>query len=195
VSTNSDVRPGRLIALVIDQNNMTTDRLRGAQDAIKRFVGGLAPNDRVALMSIPAPGTSIDFTTNHRQVQDALTNMRGNDEVERDKYVISTYEALAVAEGRDKPTISRMLARLCEGTDPSPLGACGRDVAYDAVQIAQRIRIHTSESVEALAALLRILEGVDGSKSLVLLSQGLILTNRSPTPGCSPNWPRRPEST
>ncbi|HTL01550.1 MAG TPA: VWA domain-containing protein [Vicinamibacterales bacterium] len=175
VSTNSDVRPGRLIALVIDQNNMTTDRLRGAQDAIKRFVGGLAPNDRVALMSIPAPGTSIDFTTNHRQVQDALTNMRGNDEVERDKYVISTYEALAVAEGRDKPTISRMLARLCEGTDPSPLGACGRDVAYDAVQIAQRIRIHTSESVEALAALLRILEGVDGSKSLVLLSQGLIL--------------------
>jgi VWFA-related protein len=182
VSSNTDSRPGRLVVIVIDHNNMTTDRLRGAQAAIRQFIGGLAPNDRVALTSIPAPGVSIEFTTNHRQVQDALSSVMGNDEVDRDKYNISSYEALALANQNDKWAVQRMLARLCEGVDPSPLGACGRDVGYDAVQIAQRIRIHASESVEALAALLKNLEDIDGSKSLLLLSQGLILEESQSEP-------------
>jgi VWFA-related protein len=175
ISTNTDYRPGRLIGIVIDQNSMTTDGLRGAQPAITRFIAGLAPNDRVALIAIPSPGPSVDFTTNHQQVQEALNGVRGNDEVDHDKYNISTYEALAVAEGRDRSTIQKMLARVCEGMNPSPAGPCGREVAYDAVQIAQRIRIHTSETVEALGALFKNLRDVDGSKSLVFLSQGLVL--------------------
>src|SRR5436190_12923089 len=43
VSTNADSRPGRLIVIAIDQNNVSTDRLRSAQDGIKRFIGGFAP--------------------------------------------------------------------------------------------------------------------------------------------------------
>jgi VWFA-related protein len=175
ISTNVGSRPGRLVVLVIDQNNISTERLRSAGDGIRRFIAGFAPNDRLSLISIPLPGARVDFTTNHKQVQDALTAVIGNDEVDRDKYNISSYEALALAEGRDKFATQKALNRLCEGVDPSPIGPCGRDVIYDAVQMAQRIRIHASESVESLAGLLKSLGSVEGTKSMVLISQGLIL--------------------
>ena len=120
VSNNTDRRPGRLIVIVIDQNNMTMDRLRGSLDATRKFIAGLAPNDRVALMSIPSPGPRVDFTTNHKQVQDALTSVKGNDEVDRDAFNISNYEALALTEEHDKSTVQRMLARLCGDSGSGP---------------------------------------------------------------------------
>jgi VWFA-related protein len=175
VSNNTDRRPGRLIAIVIDQNNMTNDRLRGSLNATKKFISSLAPNDRVALMTIPSPGPRVDFTTNHRQIQDALANAVGSGDMERGRFNVSNYEALAFAENNDAMAIQRMLFRLCGDSNPQALAACNGDVEQDALQLAQRVRMQTTESVSALGALLKNLREVEGSKSLVLLSQGLML--------------------
>src|SRR5687768_14699628 len=64
VSNNTDRRPGRLIILVIDRNNIDTQTLRGAAASVKQFVTGIAPDDRLSLVTIPPPGPSVDFTTN-----------------------------------------------------------------------------------------------------------------------------------
>ena len=46
VSNNTDRRPGRLIMLVVDRNNIDTHTIRGAVAALKRFVAGVSPDDR-----------------------------------------------------------------------------------------------------------------------------------------------------
>jgi VWFA-related protein len=175
VSNNTDRRPGRLIVIVIDQNNMTMERVRGAIDPIRRFIDGLAPNDRVALMSIPSPGPRVDFTTNHDQVKAALNSIFGHGDVDRGRFNISNYEALVFEEKSDAITIQRMLIRICGDLGPAALAACGTDVEQDAMQLAQRIRMQTTESVSALGVLLKNLKEVEGSKSLILVSQGLNL--------------------
>ena len=71
--------------------------------------------------------------------------------------------------------IQRMLIRLCGDASPSVLAVCGSDVEQDAMQLAQRIRLQATESVSALGVLLKNLREVEGSKSLILLSQGLNL--------------------
>src|SRR5688500_16679251 len=65
VSNNTDRRPGRLIMLVIDRNNIDTQTIRGATAALKRFVTSISPQDRLSLVTIPPPGPYVDFTTNH----------------------------------------------------------------------------------------------------------------------------------
>ena len=175
VSNNTDRRPGRLIVIVIDQNNMTMDRLRGALDPVRKFIDSLAPNDRVALMSIPSPGPRVDFTTNHAQIKAALGGVMPHGDIERSQYNISNYEALVFDARTDTMAIQRMLTRLCGDSTPSALAVCGGDVEQDASQLAQRIRMQVTESVSALGALLENLKEVEGSKSLILLSQGLNL--------------------
>ena len=175
VSNNTDRRPGRLIVVVIDQNNMTMERLRGSLTATRKFIAGLAPNDRVALMSIPSPGPRVDFTTNHKQIEDALNNVVGNGDGERGRFNISNSEALAYADNTDAMIIQRLLYRLCGDATPAALAACHGDVEQDALQLAQRVRMQTTESVSALGGLLKNLKEVEGAKSLILLSQGLML--------------------
>src|SRR5687767_4914973 len=77
VSNNTDRRPGRLVMLAIDRNNIDTHTVRQSIAPMKSFVKGLAPDDRLALVTFPPPGPSVDFTTNHGQVVDALTRIVG----------------------------------------------------------------------------------------------------------------------
>jgi VWFA-related protein len=175
ISNNTDRRPGRLIMLVVDQNNMTMERVRGTVAAIGKFITGLGPNDRLALASIPSPGPRVDFTTNHAQVLAALNGVAGNGDAERGRFNISNYEALAFDQKSDTFAIQRMLVRLCGDSTPAMVAVCGADVEQEAMELAQRIRLQTTESVSAMGALLKGLKDVEGSKSLILLSQGLML--------------------
>ena len=98
-------------------------------------------------MTIPSPGPSVDFTTNHKQMQDALNNIKGNGESERGRFNISTYEALALAErARQVDGHQRMLSGCAGHRSVSSWGLRPRR-EHDAVQMAQRIRIQTTESV------------------------------------------------
>ncbi len=105
VSNNTDRRPGRLIMLVIDRNNIDTHTLRGSMEALKSFVSNIAPDDRLALMTIPPPGPSVDFTTNHAQVLEAITRIVGMDDRFLSRFNISDYEAITF-ENRSTPSRS-----------------------------------------------------------------------------------------
>jgi len=175
VSNNTDRRPGRLIMLVIDRNNIDTQTIRGAGPALRAFVKSVAPEDRLSLVTIPAPGPYVDFTTNHAQVLDAITRILGKDEPMFSQYNISDYEAVTF-ENRSNPVITqRLLFRACGDTDPSTMSPCDRDVEQEALTIAAHIRHQTSESVSGYAQLLRNLRDVQGPKSMIIMSQGLML--------------------
>jgi VWFA-related protein len=175
VSNNTDRRPGRLIMLVIDRNNIDTHTLRSTATALKQFVSSIAPDDRLALVTIPPPGPSVDFTNNHPLVLDAITRIVGSDDPMISQFNISDYEAIAF-ENRSNPIVTqRLLFRACGDTDANTMSPCDRDVEQEALTIATHIRQQTSESVSGLAALLKNLRDVEGPKSMIILSQGLML--------------------
>ena len=175
VSNNTDRRPGRLIMLVVDRNNIDTHTIRGAVAALKRFVAGVSADDRLALMTIPPPGPSVDFTTNHAQILNAITNVMGSEDPMFSQYNISDYEAITF-ENRSNPIVTqRLLFRTCGDTDPNTMSPCDRDVEQEALTKATHLRQLTSQSVSGFAALLRNLRDVEGPKSMIILSQGLML--------------------
>src|SRR5688572_13119091 len=175
VSNNTDRRPGRLIMLVIDRNNIETHALRSTVSALKNFVAGFSPDDRLALQTIPPPGPSVDFTTNHAQVIDAISRIIGSDEAMTSTYNISDYEAITF-ENRSNPIATqRLLFRACGDTDPNTMSPCDRDVEQEALTIATHIRHQTAASVSGYGALLKNLRDVEGAKSMIILSQGLML--------------------
>jgi VWFA-related protein len=174
VSNNTDRRPGRLIMLVIDRNNIDTHTLRGAIDALKSFVSGIAADDRLALVTIPPPGPYVDFTTNRQQVIEALTRIAGQDDRFLSRFNVSDYEALTF-ENRSNPIATqRLLFRVCGDTDPNTMSPCDRDVEQEALTLATHIRQLTAQSVAGLGALLKSLREVEGAKSMIILSQGLM---------------------
>jgi VWFA-related protein len=175
VSNNTDRRPGRLIMVVVDRNNIDTHTIRTAQGAMKQFVTSIAPEDRLALFTIPPPGPSVDFTTNHAQVLDAITRIIGSDENILSRYNVSDYEAITF-ENRSNPIATqRLLYRACGDTDPNTMSPCDRDVEQEALGIAAHIRHLTAQSVSGYAALLTNLRDVEGPKSMIVMSQRLML--------------------
>ena len=175
VSNNTDRRPGRLIMLVVDRNNIDTQTVRGASTALKRFVSGVSPDDRLALVTIPPPGPSVDFTTNHALILEAITHVMGADDPMISQFNISDYEAITF-ENRSNPIVTqRLLFRACGDTDPNTMSPCDRDVEQEALTKATHLRQLTSASVSGYAALLKNLRDVEGPKSMIILSQGLML--------------------
>ena len=175
VSNNTDRRPGRLIMLVIDRNNIETHTLRAATAALKHFVSTIAPDDRLSLVTVPPPGPSVDFTTNHALVLDAISRIVGSDDPMVSQFNISDYEAISF-ENRSNPIVTqRLLFRACGDTDANTMSPCDRDVEQEALTIAAHIRQMTSSSVSGYAALLKNLRDVEGPKSMIILSEGLML--------------------
>jgi len=161
---NTDRRPGRLIMLVVDRNNIDTHTLRGAVSALKRFVASIPADDRLALFTVPPPGPSVDFTTNHAQVIDALSRIVGSDDTMISQYNISNYEAIAFESQSNPIAVQRLLFRACGDTDPGTMSPCDRDVEQEALAIASHIRHLTAASVSGYAALLKNLKDVEGEK-------------------------------
>lgn len=175
VSNNTDRRPGRLIMIVIDRNNTDTHTIRTAAPALRAFVKSIAAEDRLSLVTIPPPGPSVDFTTNHAQVLDAISRIIGKNDPMFSQHNISDYEAISF-ENRSNPVVTqRLLFRACGDTDPSTMSPCDRDVEQEALTLAAHIRHQTSESVSGYAQLLRNLRDVEGPKSMIIMSQGLML--------------------
>ena len=175
VSNNTDRRPGRLIMVAIDRNNIETQALRQSVAPLRNFVKSLSPDDRLGLVSIPPPGPSVEFTTNHALVIDALAGVIGMDDSIPGQFNLSNYEALAFQERSNPVVIQRLLSRACGDSDPANMSNCDRDVEQEAIALASHIRQLTSQSVSGFAALFRNLRDVEGAKSLIVLSQGLML--------------------
>jgi VWFA-related protein len=77
-TSNSNTEGGRYIVLFIDRVNIRFGGLLAHRDAINRFVDGLQPTDRVAVVTAGfGSGNSVGFTTNHQRVKDSVMKITG----------------------------------------------------------------------------------------------------------------------
>jgi VWFA-related protein len=174
-STNTAAAGGRLIMLVVDQGNIGHGRGKLALDAASRFLGRLRPWDRVGLVAIPGSGPQIDFTANHAVVRSILPKLVGMAPPIETTYRIGVSEAIDIERG-DPLAMQRLLDRECAGfRSPTEIELCTRHLTGDAQNVAQLARQRSRNSIVALRYLMERLAITPGPKTVVFISEGLVI--------------------
>jgi VWFA-related protein len=165
---------GRLMLLLIDQGNIRTGAARAVMNSAKKFVDTLTPEDRVAVVAVPGPGELVDFTTNHDKVREALLRIVGTSDPMKGRFNLSVTEALAVYTRNNMQLAFEVIARECGTLGPGDAERCEREVELDAGQISADVRQRTDASVSGMRTVFQSLAAIEGPKSVILMSEGLI---------------------
>lgn len=174
-SSNTAGRGGRLIMLVVDSNNIRAGTGRVVFDAAAKFIAGLNPADRVGLHFIPSAGPVLDFTSNHALVAQMLKQAMGRAPSMPHGVKVGISEAKAIVRN-DQNTLREVLERECAGNmSEDEKQVCQRLVVNDARLIGGEMRARTAESLVGLRELMRRLRAGRTRKTIVMLSEGLVL--------------------
>jgi VWFA-related protein len=174
-TTNQTPRNGRMIMLALDQLHVRTGAARGVLLAAARFVDSLSPADRIAFAAYPAPGAVVDFTDDKPRVKRAMQSVVGTQVRAFYKFNIGIREAVDIAERFDQRVQIEVVTRECRGLRGQALEECEREVLIQTSQMVANIKIDRDASLRALRDILADLARIEGPKTVVLMSEGLIL--------------------
>jgi VWFA-related protein len=169
-STNEGFVSGRLVVVVIDRNNIRMGQGRQAMASLTKLLDALDPNDRVAVIGIPAPSPNVDFTTDHAKALKAAMSMPGQARFFSPRLGLA--EAFAVVE-RYGLRRQEVLDRECLGLQGPELLTCIRGVEMESQELVTEYRQQSQASINALRGLLDGLKAVEGPKTMVLVAEGL----------------------
>jgi len=175
-SSNTKGAPsGRLIVILVDQGNIRTGAARSVMNSTKKFVDALEPEDRVAVIAVPGPGELVDFTTDHDKVRESLLRIVGQADPIKARFNLSVTEAMAIYMRSDLRMATEVILRECgQAVAASDAERCEREVEQDAAQIINDIRHRTEDSINGMRAVLKSIGNIEGPKSVILISEGLI---------------------
>ena len=182
-STNVAAAPGRLIAVVLDRGSIAPVQAKDVLASAARFVAALQPQDRVGLFSIPE-GPNIDFTTDHDAIAAALLHTDGAAARSASPKYVGVAEAMEIERG-NTVAVENVTQRECGGTvqdlrgasGNSELGVCVRMIQDEAATIATYTHQRTRDTLSGLAGILKRLGTSDTPKTIVLISEGLVIDN------------------
>jgi VWFA-related protein len=170
-SSNENASSGRLIALVIDQGNISAGRARGATESAIRFIKRLSPADRIGLFVIPGPGAQIPFTSNHALILSQIPRIVGQATDSISPQRMGLGEALRIERG-DQIALGTVTDRECATTDRL---VCQQELAAESRELVNATRDRTLNSLGTLRALMEQLAANSAPKTLVYLSEALVI--------------------
>ncbi|MDO8680975.1 MAG: VWA domain-containing protein [Acidobacteriota bacterium] len=175
-SSNAKGAPsGRLIVILVDQGNIRTGAARSVMNSAKKFVDSLEPEDRVALIAVPGPGELVDFTIDHNKVRESLLRIVGQADPIKARFNISITEAMSIYMRSDIRMAAEVILRECgQAIAAAEAERCEREVEQDAAEIINDIRHRTQDSINGMRAVLKSIGNIEGPKSVILISEGLI---------------------
>jgi VWFA-related protein len=174
-SSNTSGPRGRLIVIGVDRDSITFGEGRTATRAAEKFLDKLRPSDKVAVVNVPQFGPATGFTSNHKVIQEALMRAVGVAHRPRGTFNIGVYEALSIAHHSDSRTETFVLFRFCGRMRGMAASECESEVRSQASDIAEQIRERVDNSIRALRAILESLREIEGPKSLVWITEGLVI--------------------
>ena len=183
-TSNEGANPGQLVLIAVDQSHIRRVEGLAALRAAAAFVDALDPADRVAAAPINHGGP-IEFTTQHASVKRYLQRLTGEATAMPVHFKIGLSEALPIADG-SRTLLDLVVRRECG----APLGRfenprrmaeadgmrdpCPVQVEQEGRALAQQARTEARLTLDSLYALVKRLGDIDGPKTLVLLSEGLV---------------------
>ena len=189
-STNENATGGRLIVFVVDQPNIRFGGAMGIRAAVNGFLDRLQPSDRVAAVGVGPGSASTKFTADRERVKQTIARTVGQGSARSfGQYQIALSEARGASRRhlyarpadcprvRDEPPDSRW-------NSVRKRGAGGRT---DGVR-GHRQRRADDRHVRVAAGL----KTIDVPKTVVLVTEGIVLDDQRASPGSSATWPRPP---
>jgi VWFA-related protein len=188
---------GRTFILAIDAGSFEVGAERAPIEGAQSFVQHLDPSDRVGLFVYPA-GTQIAPSTQRTPITISLGRVTGQKETLRTHYNLRPWEIvditaqmsnpnsfLTAATNAQNPTVDggtaaeldpvlKIQGRECP-EDPD----CPSKIYAEGIQLATQLERQVQTSLGGLEALLRALEKIPGRKAVVLVSAGLLVSDRS----------------
>jgi VWFA-related protein len=193
---------GRLFILAIDNGSFEAGSIRPAMEAAEQFVNSLEPNDRLGLYVYPT-GPRIPPTVDRAPVRSALASVTGEKWVLRSRYNLRPSEivditaalgmgvqtrqntlgidpnaalagtAASVPIPSDWDAVLRVVRRECPGEVDCPSA-----ILNEVASLAPHFENQADSSLGGLDELLRALAGVPGRKAVVLVSAGVLVSDR-----------------
>ena len=183
-TSNEGTNSGQLVLIAVDQSHIRRVEGLAALRAASAFIDALDPADRVAAVPVNHGG-GIQFTTEHAIVKRYLQRLTGEASAMPVHFKIGLSEALAIADG-SRTRLDQTVLRECG----APLGRfenlrrlaetdamrdpCPVQVEQEGRALAQQARTEARLTLDSLHALVQRLGEIDGPKTLVLLSEGLV---------------------
>jgi VWFA-related protein len=181
-STNEHSTGGRLIVIAVDEPNIRLGAALSISKAANAFVDRLLPSDRVAVAGFGKGSPSTPFSADHERAKRAIARMVGQKAAGRRDdlgFNIGLAEALAVERG-DLGLLESIKARECQTSGPGSSAAVCRDaVEIQARMLAQSAGQEGDQTIASLRELFNGLRGIEGPKTLILISEGFVLTDTS----------------
>ena len=178
-TTNLVPPNGRMIVLAVDQGQIRIGAARALLSTAVKFLDMLSPADKTAFVSFPEPGVYVDFTNDKLKLKLAMERVVGNQQRYTGKFNIGLYEAIQITDKGDERVFLIVSGRECRRLAGPALEQCERDIVTEASLMVRTIRTETAASLRGLYDLIRQLSIIDGPKTLILLSEGIVLESPS----------------
>jgi len=172
-SSNEGKGGGRLILIVVDQGNIGAGSGRVVMETIGRFLSRLGPGDRAALAVLPG-GMVVNFTRHHALVRDGVGRVMGTNIPIGKGRRVGLSEALAI-ERKEPGVLQEVVDRECGGPADENVVACTAEIVAEANSLVVAAKTQAAMSLTALRSLVTRLAPIDGPKTLVLVSEGLVI--------------------
>ncbi|HVL69239.1 MAG TPA: VWA domain-containing protein [Vicinamibacterales bacterium] len=178
----------RVLVIAVDQGNIRRVEGGAALRAGAAFIDTLASSDRIAAVSVDST-EAIEFTTDHARVKRTLGGLLGRAVSMPTEFPVGLAEALGIADG-SRGWLDRVVTRVCGqplarvqrmermALEEGMRDPCPTHVEQQARAFAHNARSQGEQSVDAIKRLLRRLDDIEGPKTLVLLSEGLVAEPR-----------------
>jgi len=180
-TTNESASGGRLIVLAVDEPNIRFGGALAISKVANAFIDRLQPSDRIAVAGFGVGAPATVFTSDRERIKRALVRMAGAKKAQRTVdlgHNIALVEAQAVDRG-DRTALEQVQLRECQGMVGPALEICRQQVELEVHSLAQDARIEAEDTIANLRELFVGLARIDAPKTLILISEGFILTDDS----------------
>jgi VWFA-related protein len=168
----TDAGGRRMFVLAVDEHSLQPGSALAAINAAERFIDKLQPDDLVGVYAYPTGTAKHDLTSDHASARRTLRHIMGLRAEPQGRFRMSLSEIIDCASG-DQLAIRTVFNRECRG------GSCRIDeIRGEAVSLVGFLEMTVTQSVGMLRGLVRGLGEIPGRKVLVLVSGGLISTDR-----------------
>jgi VWFA-related protein len=165
-------RPRRMYVIAVDEHSIRFGAARAAMEAARRFIARLEPEDLVGLYAYPTGTAQVDLTTDHAQVVSALDKVGALFEMPQSRYNISPGEAIDIVN-QDRQVLAQVQRRECRGD-----AYCNLEILNVVRSMVVSYEMTLTQSLGGLRGLVAALGEIPGRKILVLVSGGLMMTDR-----------------
>ena len=187
-SSNEGVDAGRVIVVAVDEPHIRRLEGKHALVAATRFIESLPESDRVGVVGLTNADT-LTLSRDRAALRATLERLTGVGDPMAQQLNLGVSEALEIAEG-SRARLADAVLRECgralteyvnvarAAEDAGGRDACPEQVEQESRAMAQYAHMQAGVSVGALQALIARLKELPGPKTVVLVSEGMVIDPR-----------------